>query len=64
MTKEDQAAYSRTVRALRKKNGLCVKCGKVESREGKTCCQPCADKSSQKALAYYYRKKAEKNAAG
>lgn len=63
MTKEEYNEYYRTVRNMRKKCGICTICGKTEAREGKRTCQPCAEKNSQKALAYYYRKKAE-NAAG
>lgn len=51
--------YMKNVVKMRKSMGLCIRCGKVPAREGKTYCQPCAEKSSKKALEYYYRKKGE-----
>jgi tetratricopeptide (TPR) repeat protein/transcriptional regulator with XRE-family HTH domain len=42
--------YWKELTQQRKADGLCVDCGKVPPREGRTQCQPCADENIQKGV--------------
>jgi hypothetical protein len=57
-------AYTKEVRDFRRRQGLCVRCGKVPARQDRTTCQSCAERDNKKALTYYYKRKGEQNVAG
>lgn len=52
--------YSKETRDWRKAHGFCIRCGREKSEPDRTHCVACAAKNREKALAYYYRKKAER----
>lgn len=50
-----RAAYQRELRERRRQAGLCLKCGSVPPREGKTTCARCQETSTRAHLAWWRR---------
>lgn len=60
MNKAERAEYMRKYNLNRKKNGICLNCGKP-AREGRVYCFECGVYYAQRSADYYRRKREAQN---